>query len=602
MKKRHLMKRYGLAAAILLFLLLWLGQQNATDNTVINVIPIEQRSMVYNHHKRLGIDSQSLEKYPNPRDFHGTKQQPSHSSEYHISSRNTSRSGFWIQLDGQEIDRSKSRGVFDKNRSEERSGNSAVGVLDKDTQRSQITDDVIELVGQRSTDGGVGNLDKSLKHEFTSSTVASVVDERKTFERFSVQATVKYHRWRLKEQPVFNGSAVNSKTGPRSFPNNNHNQSLNFPKLIFPTMKPLAARQQVSSQDDDKDASLILARQMALKNFVIADNKHSHVDQSANNSVGSKVSDTRSAKSNKPDQHKPLLENFLVNSSVDSSRKREIDELRKFAEVPGREIPDYDLPMLNDKNGRVLTSTQLPKLVSGRASTVSYLVSDKTKDDGDPKLDDDEVLADTDDVMSSAVVLGEVNPNRTYAVFSTTTENREALNFVFLLPLTALAWKRVGFDSIVIVVGPVDVWNSDELYHFVLSAVRHLDAVVVFLEPRTEKSVMISQVYTVLRVCFTFTLLSPPGCIAIRRVCLFVGWSVRSLVCSSVFVHSLASSRRSAVSRRHCGRKALRMPGRGGDVRALFYFYSVQSSDIIVVRLAYIFASVCLVVCLRSRI
>ena len=108
--------------------------------------------------------------------------------------------------------------------------------------------------------------------------------------------------------------------------------------------------------------------------------------------------------------------------------------------------------------------------------------------------DEEEVLADTDDVMSGAVVLGEVNASRSYAVFSTTTDNRDALNFVFLLPLTALAWKRVGFDSVVVVVGAVDVWNSDELYHFVLSAVRQLDAVVVFLEPRPEKSVMISQV------------------------------------------------------------------------------------------------------------
>ena len=79
-------------------------------------------------------------------------------------------------------------------------------------------------------------------------------------------------------------------------------------------------------------------------------------------------------------------------------------------------------------------------------------------------------------------------------MFSTTTDNRDALNFVFLLPLTALAWKRVGFDSVVVVVGPPDVWNSDELYHFVLASVRQLGAVVVFLEPRPEKSVMISQV------------------------------------------------------------------------------------------------------------
>jgi len=112
------------------------------------------------------------------------------------------------------------------------------------------------------------------------------------------------------------------------------------------------------------------------------------------------------------------------------------------------------------------------------------------------KLEDDEVLADTDDVMSSAVVLGDVNPNKTYAVFSTTTENRDALQFIFLLPLTALAWKRIGFDSIIIIIGPVDVWNSDELFHFVLSVVRQLDAIVVFLEPRPEKSVMISQVET----------------------------------------------------------------------------------------------------------
>jgi len=53
---------------------------------------------------------------------------------------------------------------------------------------------------------------------------------------------------------------------------------------------------------------------------------------------------------------------------------------------------------------------------------------------------------------------------------------------------------QVGFDSVVVVVGSADSWNSDPLYHFVLSALRQLDAVIVFLEPRPEKSVMISQV------------------------------------------------------------------------------------------------------------
>jgi len=47
---------------------------------------------------------------------------------------------------------------------------------------------------------------------------------------------------------------------------------------------------------------------------------------------------------------------------------------------------------------------------------------------------------------------------------------------------------------VVVVVGSADSWNSDPLYHFVLSVLRQLDAVIVFLEPRPEKSVMISQV------------------------------------------------------------------------------------------------------------
>ena len=57
--------------------------------------------------------------------------------------------------------------------------------------------------------------------------------------------------------------------------------------------------------------------------------------------------------------------------------------------------------------------------------------------------DDDAGSADTDVVLSGSAVLGEVRANRSYAVFSTTTDNRQALSFIFLLPLTALAWKRV---------------------------------------------------------------------------------------------------------------------------------------------------------------
>jgi len=92
-------------------------------------------------------------------------------------------------------------------------------------------------------------------------------------------------------------------------------------------------------------------------------------------------------------------------------------------------------------------------------------------------------------------MLGNIRPNRKYAVFSTTSlRNEESLGFIFLLPLTVLAWKRIGFDSVVIIVGSVNLWNSDPLLHAVLTSVRELDATVIFLDVHPTNSVMISQV------------------------------------------------------------------------------------------------------------
>ena len=102
---------------------------------------------------------------------------------------------------------------------------------------------------------------------------------------------------------------------------------------------------------------------------------------------------------------------------------------------------------------------------------------------------------DTMALPTSPTILGNINPNRKYAVFSTTSAgNAESLGFIFMLPLTALAWKRIGFYSIVIIVGSENVWNSDPLLYTVLTSVRKLDAVVIFLDIHPANSVMVSQV------------------------------------------------------------------------------------------------------------
>jgi len=107
----------------------------------------------------------------------------------------------------------------------------------------------------------------------------------------------------------------------------------------------------------------------------------------------------------------------------------------------------------------------------------------------------DNEVQQTYDITTAPEMLGNIKPNGKYAVFSTTSVlNEDSLGFIFLLPLTVLAWKRIGFDSVVIIVGSVNVWNSDPLLHAVLTSVRQLDATVIFLDVHPTNSVMVSQV------------------------------------------------------------------------------------------------------------
>ena len=75
-------------------------------------------------------------------------------------------------------------------------------------------------------------------------------------------------------------------------------------------------------------------------------------------------------------------------------------------------------------------------------------------------------------------ILGRINPDKRYAVFAVTSQS---WSDVFLLPGAVVAWKRIGFDSVVVIVGSLDVWNSDKKFFDVLSLVRQLEAVVIFL-------------------------------------------------------------------------------------------------------------------------
>ncbi|ELU15715.1 hypothetical protein CAPTEDRAFT_201133 [Capitella teleta] len=106
----------------------------------------------------------------------------------------------------------------------------------------------------------------------------------------------------------------------------------------------------------------------------------------------------------------------------------------------------------------------------------------------------EEATSQNDRIKTLGTLHNSSSPLVKYAVFSTTTSNREALGFAFYLPLTVIAWQRVGFRSIVLITGTINQWYADEVLHQILESVLELRAFVIFLEPRDERSVMISQV------------------------------------------------------------------------------------------------------------
>ena len=62
-------------------------------------------------------------------------------------------------------------------------------------------------------------------------------------------------------------------------------------------------------------------------------------------------------------------------------------------------------------------------------------------------------------------------PPTLYAVFSSSTpsgKNLREYDYAFYLPMTALAWQRIGFRSIIIIIGTKDQWLRDPILATVL--------------------------------------------------------------------------------------------------------------------------------------
>lgn len=96
-------------------------------------------------------------------------------------------------------------------------------------------------------------------------------------------------------------------------------------------------------------------------------------------------------------------------------------------------------------------------------------------------------------------LISPVIDNRRFAVFSCSTPEKKkshrGYDYAFYLPLTALAWKRIGFESIVLIIGEKSEWKNNSVLSHVVDTLESLapDVTVLFLPAKIENRVMLSQ-------------------------------------------------------------------------------------------------------------
>ena len=92
------------------------------------------------------------------------------------------------------------------------------------------------------------------------------------------------------------------------------------------------------------------------------------------------------------------------------------------------------------------------------------------------------------------VVLAGNQSHKRYAVFSSNWDG-DSFTYSFLLPLTTLAWRRIGYGSVVLIVGDLQKWRSTPARNHILESTLEQGAIVVFLQGvPSVNSVMLSQV------------------------------------------------------------------------------------------------------------
>jgi hypothetical protein len=87
-------------------------------------------------------------------------------------------------------------------------------------------------------------------------------------------------------------------------------------------------------------------------------------------------------------------------------------------------------------------------------------------------------------------------PPVNYAVFCTATPNGESYrsyDYAYNLPLTALAWERIGFKSIALIIGSRCEWENDPALRLILSRLEERRGTAIFIDSPLEYRTTLSQ-------------------------------------------------------------------------------------------------------------
>lgn len=82
-----------------------------------------------------------------------------------------------------------------------------------------------------------------------------------------------------------------------------------------------------------------------------------------------------------------------------------------------------------------------------------------------------------------------------FAIFSSTLPSKVSFKYVFFLPLTVKAWRRVGYGSLILLVGSYRQWMVERATRYIIERLENLDTGIAFIKsPSHNVSMLLSQV------------------------------------------------------------------------------------------------------------